>query len=403
MRACALMCVSAHFVLYFAILLILQELRAWSLQKVFNMTVAMCIIFVVIVYGISPTSRTLRASHGSLKWYYTTRDTAKPSNLSIFLESSRDLAQFYSDAFIRANMDNCTLPNHARCIYQSVEPMADVVFRAVQFIRPNGNPLRYCPNQVVAVLNSEADKSIHQFGLDQMDLADIRIDHHPTSDAMFAEICSLPIDRWDNDHSHSDASKRKGIALFLSDCSFQWRTRYIRELMRYVNIDSYGRCFHNTQEPSSRENGYSMVDIASTYRMVVTFENTIQTDYITEKIVLVYLSGAIPVYWGPPEIYSWVPGNHSFIDASKFSGPQELAAYLKSVEESDELFRHHTTNFDVERSRAASDKYCYKSDYFCRVCQLGYDKVAKHMENAIVAFRPAHELHRNNPCTLHYL
>ena len=90
--------------------------------------------------------------------------------------------------------------------------------------------------------------------------------------------------------------------------------------------------------------------IASKYRMVVTFENTIQTDYVSEKINLVYLSGAIPVYWGPPEIYSWVPGNHSFIDASAFSGPKELAAYLKKVDEDDELFRHHTTNFDVEKS-----------------------------------------------------
>ena len=123
--------------------------------------------------------------------------------------------------------------------------------------------------------------------------------------------------------------------------------------MMHVHIDSYGLCFHNVPKPSSRfkvtaEEEYNQ--IASKYRMVVTFENTIQTDYVSEKINLVYLSGAIPVYWGPPEIYSWVPGNHSFIDSSAFDGPKELAAYLKKVDEDEELFRHHTTNFDVEKS-----------------------------------------------------
>ena len=334
-------------------------------------------------------------------WYYTPRDAVKPSNISIFLESYRDLLEFYGDEFGKVNVDYCTLPNGAKCIYQSTEPMADVVFRATPFINAGTAPLRYCPHQVLAVLHSEAEN--HQFGLYQMDLADIRIDHHPSSDAMYGEICKLPVDKWEKDDSHSDPSKRKGIALFLSDCSFHWRSHYVSKLMQYVDITSYGKCFHNAQEQPSRDNRITLIDVASKHRMVVTFENVIQTDYISEKIVLAYQSGAIPVYWGPPEIYSWVPGNHSFIDASTFGGPKELAAYLKKVNEDDELFRHHTTNFDVQRTKAVIDKYCFKSDYFCRVCQLGYDKVAKHMENSKVAFRPAHKVHRNNPCTLHGL
>ena len=364
------------------------------------MTVAMCVLLLLLTYGIFPTCGTLRSSQGWLTWYYTPRDEAIPSNISTFLESYHDLLVFYRDEF-KINVDYCTLPNGAKCIYQSTEPMADVVFRATQFIYDGTAPLRYCPHQVLAVLHSEAEN--HQFGLYQMDLADIRIDHHLSSDATYKEICTLPVDKWEKNDSPSDPSKRKGIALFSSDCSFHWRTQYYRKLMQYVNITSYGKCFHNAQEPSSRDNRSSLVDIASKHRMVVTFENVIQTDYISEKIVLVYQSGAIPVYWGPPEIYSWVPGNHSFIDASMFDGPKELAAYLKKVDEDDELFRHHTSNFDVQRTKAVINKYCFKSDYFCRVCQLGNDKVAKHMENIRVTFRPAHGVHRHNPCTLHGL
>lgn len=405
---CTVTSVACLIVLFPNLSLILQrQLRVWSLQRAFRVAVALSAVLLVVLYGtclVFPTSRTLKRRPGWLSWYYTTRDTAKPSNISVFLESYNDLVRFYGDEFGKINVDACALPNGARCIYQSSEPMADVVFRMTTFIHPNTYPLRYCPNQILAVLHSEAENN--QYGLYQMKFADIRIDHHPSSDAMYGEICTLPIDKWENSQSYSDASERKGIALFLSNCWVQWRTEYIWELMQHVDIDSYGECFHNVPERSSRGNRLTMADIASKYRMVVTFENTIQTDYITEKIALTYQSGAIPVYWGPPEIYLWVPGNHSFIDASRFdgpNGPQKLGEYLKKVAESDEVFRYHTTNFDVEKSRAIMDKYCFKSDYFCRVCRLGYQKVERHMASSRVVFRPAQELHASNPCNLHGL
>ena len=252
------------------------------------MAVALSIVTLTLIYGtwlLFPTSYALRGKQGWLSWDYITRDMAKPSNISVFLESYHDLVWFYGAEFGKINVDACALPNGAKCIYQSTEPMADVVFRMTAFIWPNTYPLRYCPNQVLAVLHSEAEKN--QYGLYQMKFADIRIDHHPSSDAMYGEVCSLPIDKWENNQSYSDASERKGIALFLSNCGEQWRTQYIWELMQFVDIDSYGKCFHNVPEHSSRDNRITMADIASKYRMVVTFENTIQTDYITEKIGLV--------------------------------------------------------------------------------------------------------------------
>ena len=114
--------------------------------------------------------------------------------------------------------------------------------------------------------------------------------------------------------------------------------------------------------------------ISSSYRMVVTFENLIQDDYITEKINFVLFSGAIPVYWGPPQIYSWVPGNHSFIDASKYT-PEDLAKYLKRVDEEDDLFRYHTTNFDVNKTKEMISRLCPKVSYMCATCQIAQKKL----------------------------
>ena len=113
--------------------------------------------------------------------------------------------------------------------------------------------------------------------------------------------------------------------------------------------------------------------------MVVTFENLIQDDYITEKLNFVFSSGAIPVYWGPPQIYSWVPGKHSFIDASKYT-PEELAKYLKQVDEEDDLFMHHTTNFDVNKTKEMIGRLCSKGssnlyDILCLTCQTAQTKL----------------------------
>ena len=114
-----------------------------------------------------------------------------------------------------------------------------------------------------------------------------------------------------------------------------------------------------------------LVNIIKKYRMVLSFENVIQSDYISEKIALIYRGGAIPVYRCPPEVYLQVPGNHTFTDANNYS-PEELAEYMKQVDEDDELFRYHTSNFDVERSKRV-ESVCSNSNFMCRVCQMAHD------------------------------
>lgn len=118
--------------------------------------------------------------------------------------------------------------------------------------------------------------------------------------------------------------------------------------MKLVHIDSYGKCWHNMPAfPASKANWRDVfVNISKNYRMVLAFENKIEPDYITEKLPLVYRSGAIPVYRGPPEVYLWVPGSLTFIDAHKFT-PAELAKYMKRIDADDDLFKYHTSKFNL--------------------------------------------------------
>ena len=268
---------------------------------------------------------------------------------------------------------NCKLPDGAKCVPQHMDNKADVIFKSIQAF---ASPLRYCYPQIVAILNSEAVVS------GRMNQADIRIDHHLTSRAVYNEACGIPVELLAT-RTPPDPKTRKGTGLFLSNCGVSWRSNFIKGLMDHMYVYSYGRCFHNQKEPSDRHRYLgTYAKHASLHRTVVTFENTIQADYISEKIMLVYESGAIPVYWGPPEIYLWVPGNHSFIDASKFAGPKELADYLKRVDEDDDLFRYHTTNLDIEKARKMKEIYCER--YVCSTCKIAYEKKKDFYKNGCV-------------------
>ena len=92
---------------------------------------------------------------------------------------------------------------------------------------------RICKGQLLAVLNTEAETCIFQHN--QPNAADIRIDYHPSSDVFVSEICYLPLDTLEN-RTPPDPSRRKGIAMFVSNCGAKWRTNYLPELMKHVHI-----------------------------------------------------------------------------------------------------------------------------------------------------------------------
>ena len=322
-----------------------------------------------------------------------------PININIFLESFTQIDDIPEIRHFFTHLETsypkaCPLPNGGTCTIQHSNSNADVVFRLVRAIS-NSYPLRYWPGQILAVLNLEANRGaygIYKYAFKQLDVADIRIDHHPTSDAVYAEMCRyLPIDAWEK-LPPPDPKKRKGIAMFSSDCSTGWpgfreRTKYYMELMKYVHIDQHGRCWHNVDSVPKKGDDWKEIflDIVSKYRMVVAFENIVQNDYITEKLSLIYKAGAIPVYRGAPEAYQWVPGNHTFIDASKYS-PKELAEYMKRVNEDDQLFEYHTTKFDFKQVRETRNRVCSKADYMCMTCKLAHEmktrRILTHSSNS---------------------
>lgn len=66
----------------------------------------------------------------------------------------------------------------------------------------------------------------------------------------------------------------------------------------------------------------------SKYNFVMAFENCQKPGYITEKILSVFLSGAIPIYWGDYEIVNELFNPKAFIRMNDFKTSEECIDFI---------------------------------------------------------------------------
>jgi len=73
----------------------------------------------------------------------------------------------------------------------------------------------------------------------------------------------------------------------------------------------------------------------SRYRFALCFENSVLKGWMTEKLFDSFFTGTIPVYWGAPDVYDWVPDD-CFIDMTRFEDFAELRRFLHALTPADE-------------------------------------------------------------------
>lgn len=72
-------------------------------------------------------------------------------------------------------------------------------------------------------------------------------------------------------------------------------------------------------------------DLLQKYKFNICYENiSCWPGYITEKIFDSFFSGCVPIYWGAPDIDSFVP-KACFIDRRNFLSHEDLYSYMKSI------------------------------------------------------------------------
>ena len=112
---------------------------------------------------------------------------------------------------------------------------------------------------------------------------------------------------------------------------------YKLSAFRFVN--SLGPHLNNTPGDGHRaEDWYaSSIRMKKPYKFSIAFENAWYPGYTSEKIVTSMLAGTIPIYWGNPDI-SREFNSASFINCHDFPTLDDAAAYVKKVDEDDNLW-----------------------------------------------------------------
>ncbi|GAB0087878.1 Alpha-(1,3)-fucosyltransferase C [Sergentomyia squamirostris] len=88
--------------------------------------------------------------------------------------------------------------------------------------------------------------------------------------------------------------------------------------------------------PKETSNGcYELVE--REYFFYLSFENSLCTDYVTEKVFNIMQYYIVPVVYGGANYSQHLPP-HSYIDANDFNTATELAQYLKYLTENSEEY-----------------------------------------------------------------
>ena len=116
------------------------------------------------------------------------------------------------------------------------------------------------------------------------------------------------------------------------------RTAYAAELMRYLDVHSYGKVLPNRQIPPPDRGGPTKLAIIADYKFDLAFENAIGEDYVTEKFFDPLVAGSVPVYLGAPNVERFAPGDRCFIEAADFRNPRDLADYLLCLQHDDAAY-----------------------------------------------------------------
>ncbi|KAA3625130.1 MAG: hypothetical protein DWQ08_09575, partial [Proteobacteria bacterium] len=139
---------------------------------------------------------------------------------------------------------------------------------------------------------------------------------------------------------NTDISPTGAKVLYIASNPVNDRDSYVAELMRYIEVDSAGACLNNIEPEEfvagrhswGRGGWESITRLMRRYKFYLAFENSIATDYVTERVFHALRSGLVPVYRGAPNIDEFLPSKRCIVNTADFDSPEHLAGYLDELD-----------------------------------------------------------------------
>ncbi|WP_448207829.1 glycosyltransferase family 10 domain-containing protein [Azospirillum sp. sgz302134] len=125
-------------------------------------------------------------------------------------------------------------------------------------------------------------------------------------------------------------ANRKFCAFLYKNPNGERRNAFFHALSARRGVDSVGWHLNNTG--SVVKMGWlPKIRVFSRYRFAFAFENSSHPGYLTEKILDVFQAGAVPLYWGDPDVRRDVAAG-SFIDLSRFASDEEACEHILALD-----------------------------------------------------------------------
>ncbi|CAF1045972.1 unnamed protein product [Adineta ricciae] len=189
-------------------------------------------------------------------------------------------------------------------------------------------------------------------------------------------------DYWINQQTNSIQSSyvKASILWMNSNCNAKsGRTQYVQQMMKYIDVDNFGTCGknirplpshivklqhsenRNLQDRGTYDWKAGKLALTSDYLFTIAIENSLNYDYVTEKLWHAFVAGSVPIYLGAPNIEDWLPcRTDCIIDLRKFKTPKDAALFIKNVAKNRTLYE----SYHQWRNEPVADKFEKMLNYF---------------------------------------
>lgn len=136
----------------------------------------------------------------------------------------------------------------------------------------------------------------------------------------------------------SNLNDKKWFCSFVATQPKGKRVDFVPKLMSKKHIHCGGGLYNNIGGLlDGRGDQENKINFLNHFKFNISFENTSNNGYITEKIIQPMFTNTIPIYWGAPDVINDF-NEKSFINSHKFSSDEELIEYILEVDNNQNLY-----------------------------------------------------------------
>lgn len=297
-------------------------------------------------------------------------------DVTVYMDAFKEVSKIYFGSsyqgFISKSQHCKRLPGGGKCWFNHDNKSSDAIFYYGGYTKLKFK--RVFSEQIVVVFTKESEKG-RNCHFPPSNQYDIKVSYRRDSTVPVPFICNANLGLRVAKMGPPDkpVGRQKLVASFISGCRHEWRNNYLTELMKYIHVDQWGSCLKNTPGDfwKTRHGRFEKEKLDflenKPYKFLISFENAVEEDYITEKIYHAYLTRSIPIYYGDKAVFDLVPANSSLIYANNYS-PKELAGLIQRIANNDTLYGQFFTNWDLSKMRKLHEQYCLEH-FTCPTCR----------------------------------